>query len=231
MTSFSVTIPTSLEPFSTGSAPIFRRAINAAASESAVVGATVMTPFNLAFWGSRYGPTSRLLREVSLDPLQMATTVLVILGLPVVSGMILAARRPDWARRLRRPLGIFSFLAFAGFIAAALLANVGPMREHLGAIAGLVALHNALALALGYGAARVVGLPEADSRAVSIEIGIQNSALGLVLIFDFFAGLGGMALVAAWWGVWHLIAGMAVATFWSRRPIAARGSLAPGAAP
>jgi BASS family bile acid:Na+ symporter len=64
-----------------------------------------------------------------------------------------------------------------------------------------------------------LGLEKRDVRAVSIEVGIQNSALGLVLIFGFFEGLGGMAIVAAWWGIWHIIAGLSVATFWSCRPL------------
>jgi BASS family bile acid:Na+ symporter len=79
-----------------------------------------------------------------------------------------------------------------------------------------VFLHNALALATGYTAARLAGLPERDRRAVSIEVGIQNSALGLILVFNFFDGLGGMAIVTAWWGVWHLISGLSIATWWSR---------------
>ena len=53
---------------------------------------------------------------------------------------------------------------------------------------------------------------------MSIEVGIQNSALGLILIFNFFDGLGGMAIVTAWWGIWHIIAGLTVATVWSRHP-------------
>jgi BASS family bile acid:Na+ symporter len=80
---------------------------------------------------------------------------------------------------------------------------------------GVVALHNAAALTLGYAAARAVGLPGRDARAVSIEVGIQNSGLGLTLVFTFFAGLGGMALVTAWWGVWHIVAGLTVAGFWN----------------
>jgi BASS family bile acid:Na+ symporter len=52
------------------------------------------------------------------------------------------------------------------------------------------------------------GLPERDRRAVSIEVGIQNSALGLILIFNFFDGLGGMAIVTAWWGIWHIVSGL-----------------------
>ena len=53
---------------------------------------------------------------------------------------------------------------------------------------------------------------------MSIECGIQNSGLGLILIFNFFDGLGGMAIVAAWWGIWHIVAGLSLATLWSRFP-------------
>jgi BASS family bile acid:Na+ symporter len=41
----------------------------------------------------------------------------------------------------------------------------------------------------------------------------------LVLIFTFFGGLGGMAIVTAWWGIWHIIAGMVLSTYWMKRPI------------
>ncbi|MCB0621653.1 MAG: hypothetical protein KDC41_23770, partial [Saprospiraceae bacterium] len=61
------------------------------------------------------------------------------------------------------------------------------------------------------------------ARAVSIETGIQNSGLGLILVFNFFDGLGGMALILAWWGVWHLISGFALASWWRRRPAPAVG--------
>ena len=59
-------------------------------------------------------------------------------------------------------------------------------------------------------------------------MGIQNSGLGLILIFNFFHGLGGMAIVTAWWGIWHIVAGMTLALFWKRRP---PGAAAPAAAP
>ena len=76
----------------------------------------------------------------------------------------------------------------------------------------------ALALAIGHGLDRATGLSERDCRAVAFETGIQNSGLGLVLVFNFFGGLGGMAIVTAWWGIWHIMAGMALSTFWMRRP-------------
>jgi BASS family bile acid:Na+ symporter len=68
----------------------------------------------------------------------------------------------------------------------------------------------------GFLAARAAGLSEEDKRAVTVEVGIQNSALGLTLIFGFFPGLGGMALVAGFWGIWHIIAGLSLALLWSR---------------
>jgi BASS family bile acid:Na+ symporter len=64
----------------------------------------------------------------------------------------------------------------------------------------------------------MVRLPERDRRAITFEMGIQNSGLGLLLIFNFFGGIGGMAIVTAWWGIWHIVAGMALATFWKNRP-------------
>jgi BASS family bile acid:Na+ symporter len=90
-----------------------------------------------------------------------------------------------------------------------------------------VFLHNATALLSGYWTARALRLPERDCRAVSFEVGIQNSGLGLILIFTFFGGLGGMAIVAAWWGIWHIVAGLSLAGWWSRRDPA---SVAPSVA-
>jgi BASS family bile acid:Na+ symporter len=69
-------------------------------------------------------------------------------------------------------------------------------------------------------------LSQADRRAVSIEVGIQNSGLGLILVFNFFGGLGGMAITAAWWGIWHVLAGLALASWWRRRPPATAGAVA-----
>ncbi len=80
-------------------------------------------------------------------------------------------------------------------------------------------IHNALALNLGYWAGQLFRLDEQDKRAVSIEVGIQNSGLGLVLVFNFFGGMGGMAIITAWWGIWHIIAGLIIAFIFSRRPL------------
>jgi BASS family bile acid:Na+ symporter len=180
--------------------------------------AIVMTPFNLQFWGSRTDGARDILTEVSLSPFDLMVTIVLILGIPLALGMLVQAKRPELAARLHKPMRIFSLTAFFAFILFALIGNWSYFLEFVGIFAGVVALQNALALSLGYFTAAAARLPEYDRRAISIEVGIQNSALGLVIVFTFFDGLGGMAVIAAWWGVWHLIAGLTISTFWSRRP-------------
>lgn len=185
------------------------------------VSAVALTPLHLSLWGGLYAPAAPLLTAVALDPLDMAGTIGLILLAPLAAGMALTARRPTWAARLRTPMRRFSLLAFGGFVVAALGANFGYFLEYIHVVFGLVLLHNTLAFALGWLVGGLGGATEAGRRTLTIEVGIQNSGLGLILCFDFFDGLGGMAFVLAWWGVWHLIAGLFLATRWSRRPLRA----------
>ena len=193
---------------------------NAALSVSmtafATVGAILLTPVNIAFWGSLYGPTREILRQTSVDPVSVAITVGFMLVLPLALGVALNARRPDVTARLRKPLQWLSMAIFIAFIVIALAANWAYFLDFAGAVALLVILHNALALAGGYAVATLAGVSAYDRRAITIETGIQNSGLGLVLIFAFFGGLGGMAVAAAFWGIWHAISGLALAGLMSR---------------
>ncbi|MCF8151778.1 MAG: bile acid:sodium symporter family protein [Burkholderiaceae bacterium] len=180
--------------------------------------AILMTPTNIAFWGGMNPDTAAILKEVALDPVDMLLTVFLLLGLPMAAGMWTGYRYPRFVERAHKPVKIFSIVVFGLFVVGALAANWRYFIDFVGFVVFAVFLHNALALSTGYFAARFAGLPERDRRAVSIEVGIQNSALGLILIFNFFDGLGGMAIVTAWWGIWHIISGLTVATIWSRRP-------------
>jgi BASS family bile acid:Na+ symporter len=80
-------------------------------------------------------------------------------------------------------------------------------------------LHNFIAFVTGFSLAKMVGLSFENVKAITIETGIQNSGLGLLLIFTFFDGLGGMALLTAFWGVWHMVAGLVLACFWGRKSL------------
>jgi bile acid:Na+ symporter, BASS family len=180
--------------------------------------AIVMTPLNLSFWGGINPATAPILQAVSLNPMDVFVTVFVILGIPLALGLAVGRWKPDLVEKVRRPFKILTVVIFLGVILGALAANWSQFITVIGVVMLVVLAHNALALALGYAAGRLVGLSEFDTRAVAIEVGIQNSALGLVLVFSFFGGLGGMAIIVAWWGIWHIVAGLSLASFWSRRP-------------
>ncbi len=183
--------------------------------------AIVMTPLNLSIWGSLNSDTEPILRSVSLSPFDLFTTIFLILGIPLIVGMLLARRFPTITEKVRGPFKIFSVVVFMGFVAVALGNNWEHFVDYVGLVVFAVLLHNAIAFAIGNLSARAAGLDERDQRAVTIEVGLQNSALALILIFDFFDGLGGMAVIAAWWGIWHIIAGLIVARLWSKRPLEA----------
>ena len=183
----------------------YRAGGNAALSVSmtafATIGAILLTPLNIAFWGGLYEPTREILQATKIDPVSVAITVGFMLVLPLILGITLNAQRPDLTAKMKTPLQWLSMLIFVTFVVLALAANWSYFLEFAGAVAVLVILHNLLALGGGYGAATVARLSEFDKRAVIIETGIQNSGLGLVLIFSFFGGLGGMAVAAAFWGI------------------------------
>lgn len=193
-------------------------ALSVSVSTLSTLTAIVMTPLNIAFWGGLYAPAAAILRSVNVDPAEMLLHVTLLLGLPLAAGMVVTRQCPGFTRRARGPMKLFSIVVFLLFVAGALAANWEYFVRYIGLVVGVVLVHNASALATGYGLAAAAALAERDRRAVSIECGIQNSGLGLILIFDFFGGLGGMAVVAAFWGIWHIVAGLTVATIWSRRP-------------
>jgi bile acid:Na+ symporter, BASS family len=194
-------------------------AVSISMTAVSTIAAVVMTPLNLTFWGRLNPATEPILRQVSLSPVDLFTTVALLLGVPLLVGIGLARVFPNLARRVRKPFKIASLVFFVAIVAGALAANWDNFLHYVGAVAFAVLVHNALALNIGYWSGRAAKLTRRDCRAVSIEVGIQNSALGLVLCFNFFDGLGGMAIVVAWWGIWHIVGGLSAAFFFTRRPL------------
>ncbi|MEQ9402163.1 MAG: bile acid:sodium symporter family protein [Cyclobacteriaceae bacterium] len=178
--------------------------------------AVVMTPINLTFWGSLYGPTNEILTVVELDFWDLLKTITTLLIVPIIAGMFLRKYRPDFADKLHPLMHYGSILIFAAIVLMAFSANFDLFLAYIHYVIFLVFIHNGLALTTGYQVGRLFRLPEDDRRSLAIETGIQNSGLGLLLIFAFFDGLGGMAIVAAWWGIWHIISGLGLAWFWNR---------------
>lgn len=183
-----------------------------------------MTPFNFAFWGSLYAKHSPLLVPITIDPVEMFRTVFLILGIPVILGMFVGMKFPKFTKRIDKTVQTASILFFVGFIVAALAGNFSLFLRYIHLIFFIVLLHNGLAYVGGYYFPKLLKVSEINCRTISIETGIQNSGLGLALIFNprIFPPeleLGGMAFIAAWWGIWHIIAGLMLAFYWRRRVI------------
>lgn len=178
----------------------------------------ITTPLTFAVLGGLHPTTAGAMRAVAVPFSELVLTIGVALVLPLCAGMWLAGRRPALAARLRTPLKRFGLGVFFLFIVLAVGANAGGVSAAMLPIFLTVLVGNALALASGYAIAWAFGVPEDARRAISFETGIHNTALGLTLVFTYFQGLGGMALVLAWWGVWHLVTGGLLARFWARRP-------------
>lgn len=195
-------------------------ALSVSVSMLSTLAAIGMTPLNIAFYGGLYGPAQPLLRQVAVEPLQMLQHVFLLLGLPLFAGLLISRRFPALSARLQKPMKVFSLGFFLAFVLLALLRNGQHFLDYVGVVVGVVVVHNALAFASGYSLASLARLPEADRRAITMECGIQNSGLGLILVFNFFDGMGGMAVVTAFWGLWHIVAGLSLAAFFARRRIA-----------
>lgn len=184
----------------------------------------LMTPFNFAFWGGLYAKHSPLLVPITIDPFEMFRTVFLILGIPVILGMFVGIKFPRFAKKVDTTVQAASILFFVGFIVAALAGNFSLFLRYIHLIFFIVLLHNGMAFLSGYFLPKAFNVEEINCRTISIETGIQNSGLGLALIFNprIFPSelnLGGMAFVAAWWGIWHIMAGLMLAFYWRKRVI------------
>ena len=191
-------------------------AVSVSMTAVSTAAAIFMTPLNLTLWGSLNPDTAQILKKISLSPFDVFVNIFIILGIPLIIGLSVSRYFPSLVLKVRKPFKIFSLIFFIGIVVAALAVNWHNFVHYVGLVFIGVLIHNALALNLGYWSGRLFRLSEQDNRAVSIEVGIQNSGLGLVLVFNFFGGLGGMAIIVAWWGIWHIIAGLITAFIFSR---------------
>ena len=179
--------------------------------------AMIMTPFNFQFYGSLYEPTSEILKTVAIEPLELVKVVLMILGIPLVLGMLFRYKNEKLAIKLSKFLKPLSIIVFISIVVIAFSKNLDIFNTYIHHVLYISVGHNFLAILLGFFVARSFGLSLKNQKTLAIETGIQNSGLGLLLIFTFFNGLGGMAILAAFWGIWHIISGLLLAMYWSKQ--------------
>lgn len=204
-------------------------ALSVSLTAFATLSAIFMTPFNFAFWGGIYVKYynrlgGEFLRPLEIDPVQIFSTVFIILGIPVILGVMFGKYLPKITSKIVKPLQRFSVFFFVLMVVVMLKNNFHHFLSVIHLIFIIVLLHNGLALLSGFSISSFFKLKRKDRRTISIETGIQNSGLALTLMFnpkifppDF--ELGGMAVIAAWWGIWHILSGLIMAIVWGRKPI------------
>ena len=188
------------------------------------------TPINFAFWGKLYlnfanNHNIGELPELQIPFWEIFQSIVIIMGIPLILGMLCGQYLPKVTKILKKPL---QYLSIAVFIAMVILIFVGNFDAFMRCIKYIflvVFLHNLLALGIGFGTSTMLKLPYKDRRTLTIETGIQNSGLGLILLLNpnifpdagVWANNGGMLVITAWWGVWHIISGLTLAFLWKVR--------------
>ena len=185
--------------------------------------AVVLTPFNFWAWGSIYLHSAAVSAEIPtlVIPLwDVFKTIFILLGIPLVLGILTSHYLPKVAAALKKPLQWLSIAIFIAMVVLSFGSNIDAFLKCIRYIFLVVLIHNALALGIGFGVASAFRVPFRDRRTLTIETGIQNSGLGLALMLgtSLFAGFpphGGMLVITAWWGIWHIISGLTVATIFN----------------
>jgi BASS family bile acid:Na+ symporter len=182
--------------------------------------AVVITPLNFTMWGNLYIAQSDLVRELYIPVSQVFYTLFFVIGLPLALGVLCSAKLPTLTRKIAKPIQSLSVLIFMGMVVIAFAANFDYFCHYIKYILIIVLIHNGLAFLSGWLFASATGVNDRDRRTITIETGIQNSGLALMLIFnpEIFPSdiqTGGMAFMAAWWGVWHIISGLGLSVGWN----------------
>lgn len=192
--------------------------------------APVITPLNFYIWGTLYYSAISVSGEIPrlvIPFLPMLWQILLLLGIPIVLGMLFARYFPNATKKITKPAQMLSILLFLVMVVASFAQNFQLFIDNIIFIFFIVLIHNAAAFATGYFGGMAGRLPLKDRRSVTIEVGIQNSGLGLVLLFNpaifppeiWHGHYGGMLFVTAWWGIWHIIAGLTLAAIFRRHPL------------
>ncbi|MGY2704702.1 bile acid:sodium symporter family protein [Nocardioides sp. HB32] len=188
--------------------------------------AIVLTPAAVAFWCGLNPAADDLLNDVSINAWGMAAEVALLIGLPFAGGLLVAWRFPGFSARARRFVEPGALVLLLLIVVGGLAGQFAAFRTYVGAVALAIVLQNAISLLAGYGTGRGLRLAVPGVRAMTFELGVRNTGLALVLALGFFGDLGGVAFVAALWGLWDVTTGLVLSSWWRRAtaPAAPAGS-------
>ena len=189
--------------------------------------APFVTPLNFFFWGSMYSQIISMNSDIPrlvIPFFPMLEQILLLMGVPIIIGVLCARFCPAFTKKISKPTQYLSILLFLVMVIASFSQNFKLFITHLHYICIIVLIHNACALATGYFGAAAAKLPFKERKTLTLEVGIQNSGLGLILLFNqnifppeiWHGHYGGMLMITAWWGIWHIISGLTVSTLFKR---------------
>lgn len=176
----------------------------------------ILTPVLFAFWASMNSSTLAVIQNISMDLQRVILTLLIMLVIPVTAGMLLRAKRPDTANRIRKAVRLIAGIVFAVIVAMIIGSNIKSLTLLAQTALFPVIITFTIAVGLGWSLGKLTGLISADRRAVAIEVAFQNVALAIGLGITFFPSLAGIAAVSILWGIVHLTLGTGLALVWSR---------------
>ncbi|WP_216937608.1 MULTISPECIES: bile acid:sodium symporter family protein [unclassified Acinetobacter] len=154
---------------------------------------------------------------IEINALSMLVSILQVVLFPIILGLVVRALLKQKVTGYIQVMPLISVIAIVAIVAAIIAGSKAQILQSGLMILGIVALHNGLGYLLGYWASRMFKLAEIDCRAVSIEVGMQNSGLGVALAATHFAASPLTALPSAIFSLWHNISGPALATYWAAK--------------
>ena len=155
-------------------------------------------------------------KSVNVDVAGMLLSILWVVILPIVIGLVIKGLWPKFTEQATDYLPAFSSIAIATIVAIVIGANASKLLAGGLVIVVVVMLHNICGLSLGYLIGRLLGLSEPKKRAVSIEVGMQNSGLASSLATLHFAAYPMATIPGAIFSVWHNISGATIARLYAR---------------
>lgn len=154
---------------------------------------------------------------LKIDAASMFVSISQVVLLPIVIGLILRTWLKRQVESYIQVMPLVSVIAIVAIVAAIIGGSKAAILQSGLLILVVVILHNGLGYLLGFTAARFFKLPYADSKAIAVEVGMQNSGLGVALAAVHFAASPITAVPSAIFSLWHNISGPALATYWASR--------------
>jgi BASS family bile acid:Na+ symporter len=182
-------------------------AVSVALTATSSMLAALLTPASTLFWAQAYAPTAKLLVSLDVNPLLFIGQTTLLLALPLAAGMIVAAKAPEIAERIRKRTTVAGAAVLGATIIYGIAYFFPILWPAVGLLASITILHNTVAFATGAVVGMALTKQPSIRRALTFEVGIQNAGLALIILLAQLKGVGGAAAIAAVWGVWDLIAG------------------------